>query len=185
MNIKDFMAWRPYCVFCNEELIFTIQFPNYPLDECEKPEYFIKDEALHFVSRYVSLTVDIISGYVDSPDKHKPEIAAFISRQDLEVRAECGQCAAYNRFYRHAGFYKGNQNLTHMTFFDVREIVVVDNMYLHQSRTKRSALANKLTPDGKWWRTRKIDDTPIPYIDLSKIKPETLANKIKTCIIFS
>ena len=182
MNIKDFLAWRPDCFFCKEELFISMQFPNYKLEECEKPEYFIEDEALHFKSRYMDLTVDIVSGYIESSIK-SVDLTNFLARNNLALTAKCLWCPAMGRAYAHVGIYDGSQNMTHMRMTDLRESVIQDNIYFKQSQAKQLAIVNKFSNREQHLVTG--EEIYIPYLDLSKINPDNFSNKIKTYVTFS
>ena len=181
MNIKDFLAWRPNCYFCNEELTISPEFPD--IKDSENLKFIIQDEALHFTSRYMQISVDIISGYIDTHNKHSVDLTSFLARQLLTIGMQCPQCEAYGRFYKHTATYKANSALTNMELFNLVERVVVENVSLIQSQIKKTAIVHKLELD-----TLKIlsrSDIIVPWIDLSRTKPKFLANKIRTCITFS
>jgi hypothetical protein len=181
MNIKDFLVWRPNCYFCGEELHISPQFPA--LGDCEDPKYFIENECLHFTSRYIQVSIDIVSGFVDTHNKHSVDLAAFLARQYLEISAQCSQCEDYNRFYKHTATYKANTALTHMELANLVERIAVENLSLIQSTVKQKAIVNKLGSDKL--NILSGTDIHVPWIDLSRTKPESLANKIRTCITFS
>jgi len=176
------MEWRPNCFFCEEKLFVSMQFTGYRLEDCEKPEFFIEDELLHFRSDFMEVSVDIISGFVQS-NSHPVEMTSFLARNTLELKAKCLQCLQDGRVYAHMGTYGPDARFTHFKMTDLSEVIVNGNIYFQQSQTKQIAIISTLSEKDD--KLLKSSGLSIPYIDLSKIKPETLANKIKTYITFS
>lgn len=184
MNIKTFLEWRPKCFLCGEEMFVGMDFPRYKVSECEKPQYFIKDEALHFQSKYIKLSVDIISGYVQSED-NSVLLTNFLASNNLELRARCMQCIQNGKVYIHTGIYDASATMTHMKMVEMQETVLIDDLYFNQWQSKQTAVINKLVVrEGEDIRVRS-NDLYIPYLDLSKINPDKFTNKIRTYVTFS
>jgi hypothetical protein len=189
MNIKELMAWRQDCFFCHEDL--TI-FPEVGgLDA----SFSIENDLLHMKSKYVNLSVHVVTGeVVETEDQDKVTIDEFLKRSSLKITAKCLNCEGTGRFYSYYGTVSLMPFTTRSTDISLfrEEVMIINDWIFSQNKV-----------DGREWgaiKTFKVEigagppsvvdilsreSIRTPFLDLKKLTPERLENKLKTYIVFS
>jgi len=190
MNIKELIDWRKDCFFCGEEL--TI-FPTIGgLDAT----FSINDDFLVIESRFVNLSIHMETGAVVEPEGQKITVDEFLKRSNLKITAKCLSCEGSGRLYQYYGTVSLIPFTTRTTNVSMlREEVMILNEWIFGQQ--------KLDDPPKEWGHVKTfrknvgngppsvvdilsaDGVTTPFLDLKKITPEKLENKLKIYILFS
>jgi hypothetical protein len=186
MNIIDAPNWRKQCFHCGEELSF---YPLISQDIWTK--CYVEGRLLHIKNSFLGFTIHLETGEIVIDDSLNGDISRkLIINKPLELQFKCDFCDPDKCYYDYCVHYAANTELSHMEFKNIRETLYHrDKYYIFQykdinqasiSSWSRVAAEAPLGP-----KPKDIANVSVPYIDLFKLTPDKLEQKIKTYIVFS
>jgi|SRR5579885_1759165 len=195
MNIKELIEWRHDCFFCGEELTLFPEIGGLTAS------FSIEKDFLVVKSKFVNLSVHTETGEVVDEENDKVTVDEFLRASQLKITAKCLSCEGSGRLYQ----YYGSITLIPLTSRKMNvsmlreEVMIINDWIFGQQKLD----VGDNGPELKEWGSVKtfkknIGDGPpsvvdilsadgvrTPFLDLKKLTPERLENKLKTYITFS
>jgi hypothetical protein len=190
MNIKELIGWRETCFFCQGELSI------FPEVGGLSAKYSIQDDWLKLESKFLNFSVHTVTGDVIEPPGQESTIDAFLKRQSLRICFQCVDCEQAGRRYKYAGHVRllpFTNRSTGITAFE-EELHIAGKWFFRQFKDEGESIGTL-----RAWRNParegaapysvvdQLGNSAIktPYLDLKRLSPEKLENKLKTYIVFS
>jgi hypothetical protein len=194
MNIKELMEWRHDCFFCGEELTL------FPTIGGLTATFSIEENFLVVKSQFVNLSIHIETGEVCDKEKDKVTVDEFLRMSQLKITAKCISCEGSGRLYQYYGSITQVPSLDRtMNVSMLREEVMIINDWIYGQQKLDIENGPELREWGHIKTFKKnvgegppsvvdilsADGVRTPFLDLKKLTPEKLENKLKTYLIFS
>jgi hypothetical protein len=184
MNIKELMEWRYDCFFCHKALIMQpIIFERDVDSETWVKPFSIKDDILIIENESMTLSIHIKTGELVDLNQEKIMVKDYLKSKRLYFDFKCLSCTSRPQLYH----YQGKISITHKKYIDIPaiyEYVYINNYFLSQVVSQEVINCNIRVYDNNENYIPNSDIT-ISFLDLKKIAPEKLEQKIKTFIVFS
>lgn len=185
MNIKELIEWRQYCFFCNDELAIV---PEIKVEA----KFSIDNNYFTIESRFVNLSIHVETGEIIIPnvsELEKDKIMVdefFLQRFDFKIVCKCLSCVENGREYQYYGSISFDTSIKSADVSLLIETFSFNSWAITQQKDRdlpwESMFYLKKNPEYKFSLKDKMK---ISFLDLKKLTPEKLENKIKTYIVFS
>lgn len=181
MNIKELIEWRHDCFFCHSKLSISLEINGV------EDLFWIENDYLIIQSEPINLSIHIETGKLFDLNQSEIMIDEFLQKSHFKIVCKCLYCIEpIHQFYR----YSGAISLIPLPYrsiniFHFREVVHNYNLiFVQQKSNNREWGTISCVKNGEKFSVNSYELT-IPFLDLKKITPAKLEQKLKTYIVFS
>lgn len=186
MNIKELMEWRKDCFFCHEELAIV------PLFGDGSTQFNIENDCLIVKSRFINFSIHIENGTLTDFQSDNLMSDDFINNSHLKITCKCLSCKSTGYYYEYSGKIPLSPLFGKQRFVFREKVVRLNDWFYCQIKG-----ANDQWGILKTFKKNELIKAPTskyeliggriitPFLDLKRLTPEKLENKLKTYIVFS
>lgn len=175
MNIEEFINWRERCFFCQDELEIFLYIGE------ESPRFSKQDDWLRTEHHRFKVSIHIKTGKIRNDGMANDVFHAYFDKSIIKLQAACRACWSHEAGgrYEYHGILIPNKNKTKIKSIEVAERIIVQKEF----SINQSKIGGVLRIYSKSYHSFDscID---LPYLDLRKVTPEILKNKVKTYTVF-
>lgn len=186
MSIKELLAWRSNCFFCQDELVII------PIFGDSSTVFNIENDYLFVKSDFWDFSIHIENGTIIDNRQDNLMSDDFINNSQLKIKCKCISCTSRGYIYEYSGNISLSPMMNHRKFVFRERVSILGKWHFCQiqNNNDRWGIVNTFKKDHDLNATNPKFELAggriiTPFLDLVQLTPERLEHKLKTYIVFS